>query len=235
MRRTIVVLAGALVLGTIPASVLASGLELRVGRFFPQASSSLFTDVAGLYYYQDRELKRSDWDGWTGGIEWNVRVATNLELGLHLDGYERSLHTSSRDVVYESGREVVQTLELNVVPLGVSLRIMPDVGRGSIAPYLAVGGDLVFWRYEEFGEFVDYESYDPWDDSYAVFDDAFLSEGTTLGAHVAGGIRFPVNDDLSLVAEGRYQWAKDDMGEDFRGLEVDLSGASATIGLRIQF
>jgi len=39
------------------------------------------------------------------------------------------------------------------------------------------------------------------------------------------------------VGEGRYQWGKDDMGEDFApgGLTIDVSGWTATLGLHVRF
>ena len=55
------------------------------------------------------------------------------------------------------------------------------------------------------------------------------------GFHVTAGLRFPLGDDFSLVAEGRYLWAKTDMGEDFRENEIDLGGPSATIGINLRF
>jgi opacity protein-like surface antigen len=235
MKRTIVGLLAVIVTAAAASPVAASGLELRVGRFFPRADSSLFHDNTELYMYDGGDLQRSDWDGWTGGIEWNMAVASKVELGIHLDGYARTLHTSSRDFTFDSGREILQSLALDIVPLGFSVRFLPAGPRASVVPYIGVGGDVVFWQYEEYGEFVDYESYDPADDSFAVYEDAFLAEGTTVGVHVLGGVRFPISDDLSLVAEGRYLWAEADMGEDFRGLRIDLSGASATLGLRLKF
>jgi len=236
MKRTIVALLGAVVVAAaVPSPAAAGGLEVRGGRFFPAVDSSVFRDDVDLYSYDGRDLKRSDWDGWTGGIEWNMAVARNVELGFHLDGYGRTLHTSSRDFTYESGREVLQSLSLEIVPLGFTVRFLPTGERASVVPYVGVGGDVVFWKYEEYGEFVDYESYDPSDDTFAVYEDDFLAEGTTVGAHVLGGVRVPLSDDFSLVLEGRYQWAKADMGEDFRGLRVDLSGASATVGFRLRF
>ena len=84
MRRAIVVLIGGLVLGASSVPALASGLEVRVGRFFPRASSSLFAENIELYLYDGQDLRRSDWDGWTGGIERNFRAAPKLEVGFHL-------------------------------------------------------------------------------------------------------------------------------------------------------
>jgi hypothetical protein len=93
-----------------------------------------------------------------------------------------------------------------------------------------VGFDLYFWKYEEFGEFVRFS-----DPSLPVIEDSFISEGVNPGFHVTGGIRFPINDDIGITAQGKYQWGTADMGDDFRGNKLDLSGASVTLGLTIRF
>ena len=56
------------------------------------------------------------------------------------------------------------------------------------------------------------------------------------------GFRVALSPDFFLTAEGRYLWAPlETMGEDFSpnapGLEneIDLSGFSVTVGLRIRF
>ena len=108
---------------------------------------------------------------------------------------------------------------------------MPGGRHATFAPYLAVGGDVVFWEYEEFGDFIDFE-----DPDLPIIPDAFISDGVSVGGHAAAGVRVRLNHDFSLVGEGRYFLApKVDMEEDFRGNTLDLSGRSATLGVHIQF
>jgi len=51
----------------------------------------------------------------------------------------------------------------------------------------------------------------------------------------------PIGHDFSVVGEVRYQWAKTDMGDDFRAQEpglvnrLDLGGVSGTVGFLIRF
>ncbi len=228
MKRAILLLAWA-PLVALPNLASAAGFDVRVGGFWPRAESNLFVDDADLYVIGGDNITTSDWKGWTGGAEFNMKLVRNVELGFHVDAYSRTLHTSYRDYVQESGREIQQSLKLSIVPVGVSIRLIPT-GRGArLAPFLAVGIDLFVWEYEAWGEFVDFD----YDDE--IYDDAFLSEGVTPGFHVAGGVRFPVGDDFSLVGEVRYQVAKADMGDDFRGNSLDLGGASATLGLHLRF
>lgn len=228
MRKLLLALAVVLVSGaTLPAH--AGSLDLRLGGYFPRANTGkpddLFTDDNTLY-----TVDKSDWNGFTGGAQFNMKLARNIELGFGIDGYGRTLQTEYRDYERESGRAIRQTLKLDIAPISVELRLTPTSRRARIAPFVGIGGDLIYWKYEEFGEFVRFS-----DRNLPVIEDSFISEGVAPGFHVSGGIRFGITDDIGITAQGRYQWATDDMGDDFRGNTLDLTGASATIGINVRF
>jgi opacity protein-like surface antigen len=231
MRRAVafVVLAA---LASIPLPASASELDLRIGAFFPRADSNLFDDNRELYGFGENDpLEKSDWIGVYGGAEWRFRVAPSLYIGVHLDGYGRTLNTEYVDFERPSGRPIEQSLKLNIVPLGASLRWVPRDGRRDISPYLGGGIDAVFYQYEEFGDFIDF-----FDDELPVIEDHFEDDGAALGFHALAGLRVPVSDDISLTGEARYLWARKDMGDDFgNDLRIDLSGLSATFGVSIRF
>jgi len=212
-----------------PAS--AGGLDVRLGAFVPGANSNLFLDDEELYF-----VTKSDWVGLTGGAEYNHVLVDNVEIGIHVDGYSRTLDTSYRDFVRPDDSEIYQTLKLDIIPFGLTLRLVPTSKRTKIAPYVGGGVDLFYWKYEEWGDFIDF-----WDPDMAIYYDEFYSDGVTFGFHAAGGVRFYFNRDFALVAEGRYQWAEAKMGGDFAANEpgldnrLDLGGASVTFGLHIRF
>jgi len=224
MRRAAVVLA-LCVLVALPAAADAGGLDVRLGANWPSADSILFDDDEELYFVSD-----GDWVGFTGGAEYSLKLVDNLELGFHVDGYGKNVDTAYRDFVRDDGSDIRQTLELDIVPVGVTVRLIPTSRRAKVAPFLGVGGDLVLYQYKEYGDFIDF--FDP--DLPVIFD-SFQSDGVTVGVHVTGGLRFYVSDDFAIVGEARYLWAKDDMDDDFRGNRIDLGGWSATLGLHIRF
>lgn len=214
-----------------PAMAGASGLDVRVGAFLPTADSGLFDDDADLYLLADGgRLRDRDWAGVSGGLEYSVNAGRHLEIGVHVDGYERTLDTAYREFVRDSGREIEQRLRLTTAPVGLTVRFVGGSRHSPLAPYVGVGVDAVVWKYEEWGDFIDF-----YDDDLPVFDDAFESEGVTGGLHLTGGVRMRLNDDFAFVAEGRYLWAKDDMGDDFRGNRIDLGGWNVTAGLHVRF
>jgi len=198
--------------------------------------------VCELYVPLSRSLDsfewKREWIGFTGGVEYNHVLVDNVELGVHVDGYGRTVETSYRDFTYPypDGGEIYQSLRLTIVPSGVTLRLVPTGKRTKFAPYVGGGVDLVYYKYEEFGDLIDF--FDP---DMPVYSDAFFSDGVTFGLHAVGGVRFYFNRDFALVLEGRYLWADAEMGDDFSPNEpglvnrIDLGGTSVTVGLHIRF
>jgi outer membrane protein with beta-barrel domain len=224
-----------------PAAGWASGLELRLGGFTPRGQSNLFDDVGELYTPDSRAdecsqtscpgVRRRDFSGVYGGAEYSFNVAPHLEMGISLDGYGRDIPTSYRDSVRDDGSEISQTLRLVVIPLGVSLRLLPLHRYAAVQPYVTIGGDVFFYRYEEFGDFIDF-----FDDTRPISSDSFVSEGAVFGGHAAAGLRVPIGHDFAITGEVRYQFAsRKQMNDDFSLNQIDLTGASATIGVRLRF
>jgi opacity protein-like surface antigen len=229
MRRALAVVTFAALAGS-PGLASAGNLEVRLGAFLPRADSNLFRDDAALYLKNGQPIKTSDWDGFTGGIAYNAKIAKNVEFGVNLDGYERSFDTSYRDSVRSDGSEIRQTLKLAIVPLGVTFRIVPTSRHARLAPFVEAGADVFFYKYEEYGDFIRFS-----DPTQPIIADSFRSDGTAFGFHVGAGLRVPVGDDFSIVGAYRYQFARHDMGDDFSGNEIDLSGGAATVGFNLRF
>lgn len=226
MRRIVMAAAlGAVALAAAPERASASGLDLRAGAFFPRADSNIFDDTEELF-----GTDKDDWIGFTGGAEYSFGIADHVELGFHVDGYGRELDTTYVDFERPDGQLIFQTLKLTIVPVGATLRFVANPSRGALTPYAGVGVDAVYYEYEQFGDFIDF-----FDDDLPIRSDFFEDDGTAFGFHVAAGVRIPFGDDFSLVAEGRYLWAKTDMSDDFRLNEIDLSGPSATLGINLRF
>ena len=123
-------------------------------------------------------------------------MAKNLELGIHVDGYGKTIETSYRDYVRPEGDEIYQTLKLDIVPFGLTVRLVPTSKRTKVAPYIGGGIDLFYWKYEEWGDFIDF-----WDPDLAIYNDAFYSErrGVRVPCHRGG----PVLSQPGLRDRGR--------------------------------
>jgi hypothetical protein len=220
-------------------SAQAAGLDVRFGGFFPSADSNLFDDVNELYTRgapfgtaTPPGIEDSDWDGFFGGIEFNQKLTNNLEWAISVDGYGKSIDTSYREFVRPNDAPIQQTLRLTTVPMGLSLRVVPTSRRARIAPFVVVGADLIYYKYEEYGDFIDF--FDP---DNPIIPDSFEDAGLAFGFHAGAGLRVAVSDDVSIVGEARYMWAKEDMGEDFEvgRNEIDLGGLAASVGIHLRF
>lgn len=222
----------ALAVFTSATSASAGNLQLRVGGFFPRASGNLFVDDSDLYRTNSGDpVKTSDWAGWTGGIEFSQALDRNVELGFHVDGYGRELETSYNKYTRPSGGEIFQTLRFSEVPVGFTVRLIGGSRHSTVRPYIGVGGDVVFWKYEEEGSFIRFT-----DASLPIVDDFFRSSGAALGGHVAGGVRLALSHDIGVLAEGRYLVVgTKEMKDDFGANRIDLNGASANVGFYINF
>ena len=118
-----------------------------------------------------------------------------------------------------------------MVPLGVSLRVLPLDRYAAVQPYATVGADVFFYKYEEFGDFIDF-----FDNSRPIFNDSFRSQGAIFGGHAAAGLRVPLGHDFAITGEVRYQFAPTKrMNDDFDQNRIDVSGGSATLGVRLRF
>jgi hypothetical protein len=219
------------------ASAEAGGLDLRLGWYFPSANSNLFDDVSSLYTRgvsfaetTPPGVQDGDWDSFYGGIEYNHKVANNVEVGISVDGYNKTLDTSYREYVRQDDSPIQQTLRLSIVPIGLSLRLVPTGRNVKVAPFAVVGIDAMIYKYEEFGDFIDF--FDP---NREIIADSFISDGVGFGFHAGGGVRFAVSDDFSIVGEARYFWSKTQMNDDFSQNELDLGGLSATLGFHVRF
>jgi hypothetical protein len=214
-----------------------------VGAFLPRqrdcgipssvsADYTLFQDVCELY-----AVGQGAFHGWYGGGEYNHVVAKNVELAVSFDYSSKTVDTFYRD--YErpgGGGNIYQTLRLRTSPLGLSLRFIPTRKSVRFAPFVGGGIDAVFYRYEEYGDFIDFH-----DPNLAIYGDHFVDESTAFGAHALGGFRYYFNRDFAFAAEARYLWAGHDMHGDFSpngpGLvnRIDLSGWTFTGGIHVRF
>lgn len=258
MRRVTLSLTVMALLAAGASSVAAAGLDVRFGGFFPRGRDcgvpstqgvpgstqavgyTLFQDVCELFVPSGGSLDDFEWirefDGFYGGVEFNHVLTDYVEVGVHYDYYSRTVNTSYRDYTRPDETEIRQSLRLRQAPLGVSVRLLPTSKRVKIAPFVGGGVDAVFYKYEEYGDFIDF--FDP---NLPVIADAFYADGVAFGWHALGGLRVYLNRDFAIVGEGRYQWAKDDMGDDFSPNEpglvnrIDLSGWTFTVGLHVRF
>lgn len=228
-----------------PASAqIVQSFQFGVGTFGPRGIDSradgdvLRRDLFGQPLGADNSLTDSlafdIHDFRTGHVfgEWNVAFGNHLEVAGDVGFSRQSVFSTYADVVDQNGRDINQTLRLQMVPMTAIVRFLPFGRPGDVQPYVGAGVGAVYYRYSEFGSFVD-------PDTLVISNARYTTTGTAPATVLLGGVRFPLGGDIyALSLEGRYQWAVGNTGGLANGFlddKIDLGGGYFNVGFQIRF
>lgn len=217
-------------------------VTLRGGYGVPDEGGDLFRFVR-----DNLTVSRGAFDSAVLGGELAFRLSERLDLGFGLDCARRSVGSESRDYVEVVGLDSLPIEQRNTllrVPFTANLRayLFPRgraIGRlawvpNRWSPFVGVGAGVEWYRFEQKGDFVDYQTMD-------IFTDRLAVSGSVPELHVMGGAEVTLNRHLSLTGELRYSWARADLGGssgatgDFSGFDsLDLSGFRGTVGITVR-
>jgi hypothetical protein len=209
-------------------------LGIRGGYAVARASSEIFR-----YTQDELTLERSDFDAPTFGGQLAIAVTPRLDVAVDLSVASTRTKSEFRDWVDNDDLPIEQETEFKRVPLTVGFKAyLKDRGRSVSrfawvparwAPYVGAAGGWVWYRFDQHGDFVDFETLD-------IFADHFTSRGVTPTVHVYGGADWSLGPYVYLTAEARYAWANADMSEDFVDFDpMDLSGLQGSLGISLRF
>ena len=162
------------------------------------------------------------------GGEYLLGLGSHFEAGVGVAYSQRTVHSVYRDLTHADNTEIQQDLKLKQVPVSFTGRVLL-LPRGSVVePYVGAGIVAIRWRYTETGEFVEVDG--------TIFPARFISEGTSAGPTVLGGIRAPLGN-FTIGAEGRWQKAEGDIPAEllFLGTKFDLGGWTGNFTFGIRF
>ncbi len=215
-------------------------IGLYGGWAVPGESSDIFDFVR-----EELTIEQGDFNGPTFGADVGVRLSERLDvaLGVEWAGVER--RSEYRDWV-EDGRPIEQTTEFHSTRLNASGRLyLLERGRtiGTHAwiptrwsPYVGGGAGVVWYSFEQRGDFVDFETIDD-PDGAVIFTDRFRTSRTAAAPHAMAGLDISLTPRVVLRGEYRYNWGSAAVdSRDFEGFDpIDLSGHRATIGIGVRF
>ena len=164
--------------------------------------------------------------GFSADLGWALTERLDVVGGFEFA--RKTVQSEYRDFVDNDLRPIEQETQLDQNLLTGSLRfaLTPRGTRaGSYAwvpsrftPYVGAGGGMMWWRFQQIGDFVDFQD-------FGVFPDTFRSDGLAPTGHLFGGADVQLYKRLSLSVEGRYVWASGTLDEDYVGFEpIDLVG-----------
>ena len=212
----------------------SGSLTVRAGFDRASAGSDVFS-----FATDQLTLSRGDFSGIALGADLALSVAPRLDLVLS-GGYAGSSHGSEfRRFVDQDDQPIEQTTSFLRVPLTGSVKayLAPRgraIGRlawlpARVAPYVGAGGGAMYYRFEQEGDFVDYQTND-------IYPDKLSSSKWVPTAHGMAGLDYSLSPRFALTGEARYTWAKGELSNDFSGFDrIDLSGISATAGIAVRF
>jgi len=198
------------------------------------ADSPIFRFVTDTF-----TLTRSSFGAFAIGTDVAVRVAPRAELVLSAGWAGSRAGSEYRHWMGSDGLPINQSTSLERVPLTVNVKWYltapgQSIGRfawvpARLAPFVGAGGGLLWYRFQQYGDFVNYS------DS-TVVNDAFASEAWTGSLDAFAGMDVALGPRYVLTARAQYTWARSHLGADFIGPNaVDLSGLSLTAGVGVRF
>jgi len=208
--------------------------SVRAGLSVPRAGSELFS-----FTTEQLTVEKGDFNAPALEARIAVRMTDRVDLMATVGGSGSTIHSEFRDWEGTDGLPIEQTTSFSTVALTVGGKayLMPkgrSVGQfawipARFAPYVGAEGGVVFAEFKQRGEFVDYETFD-------IFDDYFFSEGAAPTLKALAGLDISVNNRVMLTTEARYAWARDELSRDFVGFdELDLAGFQVTAGFTVRF
>lgn len=208
----------------------------RIGLDAPRAGSGIFD------FLQDTlTVGQGDLNTVNVGALIAFRATERFDVALDF-GVANSTTTSEyRYWVGVDDLPIAQTTEFRRVPFSVSGKYyVMERGRSlsrfvwvpaQWAPWVGGGVGVTAYRFEVTGEFLGEGT----PDDRPIFNDRLFSDGTAATAHVMGGVDVSLTPRFFLTTEARYSWGRTDMGVDFQGYDIDLSGFRATLGVSARF
>ena len=234
---TLVAVPGALAQGSGDGFLFRSpGGSIRVWSGYDRAlaNSPVFKFVTDTF-----TLSKSAFGAFAVGADVAARVAPRAELVFSAGWAGSKAGSEYRFWTGSDGLPIRQTTSLERVPLTVSLKWYlaspgESVGRfawvpARIAPFVGAGGGLMWYRFQQYGDFVNTA------DS-SVVSDALASESWTGSLDAYAGVDVALGPRYVLTARAQYTWARSHLGADFAGPNaLDLLGLSLTAGVGVRF
>ena len=203
-------------------ALAAQSYNLKIGLFQPTLKSDLWR-----INMENLAFKKSDMNNAYFAFEYEYFLNRYSSFSLELGSYNRILNSEYRDYEYDDGTPIYQSLSLRITPLEVTYKFYPVGHRRMFIPYLGVGGGAYFWRYEQWGEFIDFKTGD-------VNEGNAITHAVTIGFNARAGFILRLQRSLGIAIEGKYQYLRGRLSDYFEGFnQLDLSGFTATIGLNV--
>lgn len=208
-------------------------LGLRIGYAVPSANSEVFD-----FTRQELTVDKSDFSAPFIGGELDIHLTERFDIAVGLGVGRSETRSEFRDWVDDQDLPIEQDTRFQRVPLTIGGKAyLTERGRRvsrlvwvpkKIAPFVGAGVGMVWYRFEQIGDFVDFETLE-------IFSDRFDSSGSSPMAYAGAGVDVSLGSKWIVTGEARYSWASAGMDRDFVGFEdIDLNGFRAMVGFSVR-
>ena len=223
-----VLMAAALVPGTVSEAAAQQTLNFSLGYFTPRVEDAR---TEGDVINANRNFLAfdvSDFNGPSIGAEWLIPIGNFIEAGAGISFSRRTVASVYSDFVDIDGSEIEQDLRLRLVPIDLTVRVLPLGQRNALQPYFGAGLAVNNWRYSESGEFIDFAR------NREIFRDQYVADGSETGPVFLGGVRFG-GEGFTVGGEIRFRSAEAELDDRFAGPRIDLGGWTYNFTAGVRF
>ena len=212
----------------------SGSVAVRGGWAVARAGSDLFS-----FTTDQLTLKRGDFSSPSGDFDLAFNVTPQTQIVASVSAAIRSKRSEFRHFIDNNDLPIEQTTNFVRVPITIGVRrYLTSTGRSigkfawipsRFAPYVGAAGGVMYYRFRQSGDFVDFKTMD-------VFASQYESDGWSATANVQTGLDYSISARFALTGEARYVWAKAPLSQDFSGFQsLDLSGFSTSIGVAVRY
>ncbi|MBN1907691.1 MAG: outer membrane beta-barrel protein [Deltaproteobacteria bacterium] len=209
-------------------------LGFRLGAFFPDTDSRIFDMIT-----YELTLEKGDFDTLDLGVDLGFSIHERFDLVFSLDTSEETKSSEFRDYVDDQGFPITQSTKYSQTPITAGIRylLVPrgrQVGQyawipSRFVPYLSAGAGILSYKFEQTGDFIDYETME-------IFPAVLKSSDNVWVTYLGCGADYNIYKSLYLTLDFRYSWADDHLDRDFTGFDpIDLNGIRLTTGIQWHF
>ncbi len=213
-----------------PGWAQENSLSLNLGRFAVQgADTRIYDDVInenlGLFAFD-----LDQFNSVSVGADWLLGAGDYMEIGFGVAFTQQTVPSVYLDYVDYDGFEIPQEFKLRITPLTSTSRFFPFGRRSAVQPYAGMGVGYFNWRYSEVGEFIDFDTFD-------FFRDTFTATGNDVGVVYLAGLRVLAGDVFGAGVEMRYQDVSGEVGieQGFLDDRIDLGGLTSSVTFHVRF
>lgn len=210
-------------------------VKFETGYAFQRAQSDLFDFVL-----ERHTLNRRDFDSPYIGGEIAIRVSEHWDVAVGVGHQESSVRSEFREYIDTDDFPIEQVTRLRLLPVMVGAKYFfrergRAIGRfawipATVEPFVGVAVGLLAHRFEQDGDFLDF-------DTLSIFADRLVSRDETFSARASAGLNVSLSELFVVTGEARYGWARGKLNENvFSGFDkMDLAGLQLVVGISFRY